>query len=103
MNIPTDLEKVDEKDALRHLGVGLSVYSALLEKIIPERKAKMEVTIELDDNDLRLMYSYYCHRNGHTQHFLGGPDNPDGENIEALENLLQKLCDAADYPMLEED
>lgn len=60
----------------------------------------MEITIDLDDDDLSLLESYYCHRNGYIPmtFFLGRPGAANWEKIRQLESLFQKLCDAADYP-----
>lgn len=56
-----------------------------------------KVEVELDDSDMQLLHSYFCHRQGYIPMplmFTKSDGTPDHEALGKLRRLLQKLIDA---------
>ena len=69
----------------------------------------MEITIELDDSDMALLFSYYCHRNGYMpvefmfkQFDENGSERVDHKEIVKLEALFDKMTEAVGYDVFED-
>ena len=55
-----------------------------------------KVEVELDDSDMQLLHSYFCHRQGYIPTdlmFTTADGHLDHEQFGKLERLLQKLID----------
>jgi len=56
-----------------------------------------KVEVELDDSDIQLLHSYFCHRQGYIptdRMFTTADGHLDRAQLGKLERLLQKLIDA---------
>lgn len=66
-------------------------------------RCEMKITIEIDDSDMALLFSYFCHRNGYipTELMFKIASGTDHQAIHKLERLFEKLADAVGWDTLD--